>query len=129
MPLAAESAILSAEAERDVERVLEETRSMFGLRQMDAYAAIIDRALSMIAQDPTRPGSTDRSALLPTLRSFPLSFATRRLRGAAHCIYYLPRRRISGRDRVVVVRVLHERMDPVARIGSAMSGGRSIPAR
>lgn len=90
---------------------------------MEAYAAIIDRALSMIGRDPNRPGSADRTTLLPALRSFHLLLATRRRRGAAHCLYYLPRRRIGDRDRVVVVRVLHERMDPAARFPSDVTRG------
>ncbi|RXF74382.1 type II toxin-antitoxin system RelE/ParE family toxin [Hansschlegelia zhihuaiae] len=104
--------VLSQVADADVGAILRETFRVFGPAQVDVYAALIDRALTLVADDPFRPSSIDRSSLYPGARSLHVGIAATRLRGASHVAFYLApteRRRV---DEVYVIRVLHQAMDP-----------------
>lgn len=85
---------LAAAAVRDIAAILEQTEMQFGLRQHDAYEALLGSAIRLIAADPARLGSKDRGDLRPDMRSFPVA------RGGG----------------IFVVRVLHRAMDPRGRI-------------
>ncbi len=107
---------LTGPAERDIRSILRATLQMFGPRQVRAYAGIIQRGIEMAAEDPDRPASLDRSALVPGVRLLHLEFAAGRRGGAAHCLYYMRGRLSDGSPGVIVVRVLHERMEPRHRV-------------
>jgi toxin ParE1/3/4 len=107
---------LTPAAERDIRDILRQTLKRFGTRQLLAYQQIIVSGIEMVADIPDRPGSLDRSDILPGLRLWHLEQAAGRRGGAAHCLYY----RLDGLpDRstgVTIVRVLHEHMEPRHRI-------------
>ncbi|MCJ2015010.1 type II toxin-antitoxin system RelE/ParE family toxin [Methylobacterium sp. J-076] len=108
---------LTLRAERDIEDILRETLRTFGNRQVQAYAEIIDRAVAMIVDDPERPSTRSRTELAPGIRSFHMAHASPRRRGASHILYFSV---IAERREVVVLRVLHEKMEPRLRVGADM---------
>ena len=103
---------LTALADRDIAAILSETAVTFGPRQLAAYAAIIDRGVMMVAEDPQRPGSIDRSEIRPDLRLFHLELAVGRRGAAAHCLYCTPGKLSDGSEGVIILRVLHQHMEP-----------------
>jgi toxin ParE1/3/4 len=107
-------------AERDVRDILRESARQFGPVQRRNYAALIDEAATLIADQPERPGSRMRDELADGLRSFHVELAARRRGAATHVLFYLEGRLEDGRDGVIIVRVLHERMDPLRHIGAGL---------
>jgi toxin ParE1/3/4 len=75
----------------------------------------------MIAENPARTGSQSQDDLAAGLRSFHLEVAARRHGAASHIVYYRLARVADDAEGLVVVRVLHERMDPVRRVTHAVS--------
>lgn len=113
---------LAEPAERDIRNILRETLQMFGPLQVRAYAGIIEHGIALVADEPSRPGSVAREELAPGVRSLHLDIAARRRGGAAHCLYYVTARIPDGTDGVVIVRVLHERMEPRHRVVRSLKG-------
>ncbi len=110
---------LTIEADRDIERILAATYRLFGPNQVLVYADIIKRGLALIADEPTRGSSQDRSELRPGVRSFHLQLAAQRHGAAAHVLYYRIMKQANG-DHVVVVRVLSDQMEPRNRVARAL---------
>jgi toxin ParE1/3/4 len=106
----------TAAADNDVEGILRYTASRFGPLQRRRYAELIDTAALMIAADPMRSGSRVRDEMAPGVRSFPVELAARRRGAAAHVLYYVQATLDDGEDGVIILRVLHERMDPTRHI-------------
>ena len=85
--------ILTERAQQDVLEILELSLELWGPRQMDAYAAAIERTLARLADFPAI--GLQSSHLLPGLRRF---------RVEHHLMYY------TYDDHAVTVhRILHER--------------------
>jgi toxin ParE1/3/4 len=120
---------LTEPAERDVRNILRETLQLFGPIQVTAYAAIIERGMLMVAEKPDRPGTVDRGELAPGVRSLHLEFAARRRGGAAHCLYYLRTPLSDPTEGIVIVRVLHERMEPRYRVLRSLSDVSDLSSR
>jgi toxin ParE1/3/4 len=99
----------------DIVDILKESRRQFGPVQRDRYARLIAKAAEMIGDNPERVGSRKRDDLLDGLRSFHVELAAGRLGAASHVLYYL---RDDGGDGVIILRVLHRRMDSVMHIGT-----------
>jgi toxin ParE1/3/4 len=106
------------EADRDLVAILRDSKRMFGPRQRDRYAELIDRAVSLIAQDPQFTGSISRDDLNPGLRSFPVSRAAVRKGAALRVLSYRTGLMHDGSPGTVVIRILHDRMDPERHIES-----------
>jgi toxin ParE1/3/4 len=102
---------LSRAAEQDVEAILRDTRRTFGTGQRNRYAEIIRVGIEMIATEPDRPGSRQRSDVHPEIRSFHLDLAAGRIGATAHHLFYLKQEIADGEVGIVVLRILHERMD------------------
>lgn len=113
---------LAEPAERDIRNILGESLQMFGPLQARAYARIIERGIALVANDPDCLGSVGREELAPGIRSLHLEIAARRRGGAAHCLYYTTARLPDGMEGVVIVRVLHERMEPRHRVVRSLKG-------
>jgi len=108
---------LAEPAERDIRNILRDTMQMFGPLQVQAYARIIEHGIALVAEDPDRPGSSlDRAELAPGVRLLHLEVASERRGGAAHCLYYMKGRLSDDTTGVIIVRVLHERMEPRHRV-------------
>ena len=111
---------LTHAAERDIRDILRETLKRFGTRQLQAYQQIIASGIEMVADLPDRPGSLDRAEIAPGLRLWHLELTTGRRGGAAHCLYYRVGRLSDGSPGLVILRVLHEHMEPRHRVVRAL---------
>lgn len=107
---------LTEAASADIADILRETTRRFGRLQRANYAHLIDRAIAVVAENPERPGSRPRDELGPGVRSFHVELVARRLGAAAHLLYYFRTLLEDGQEGVLVLRVLHESMDPTRRI-------------
>lgn len=116
---------LTLAAERDIRDVLAATLKMFGTHQLAAYAGLIERGLALIAEDPDRAGSLDRSAVVSGVRLFHLELAAGRRGAAAHCLYYMTGKLSNGEAGVIVLRVLHEGMEPRGKLARALDRTRA----
>jgi toxin ParE1/3/4 len=109
-------------AERDIKDIFRETLKTFGTHQLAVYEQIIIRGIEMICDDPYRPGSLDRSELALGVRLFHLELAAGRRGGAAHGLYYSTGRLSDGTIGTVVLRVLHEHMEPRYKVIRSLRG-------
>ena len=109
---------LTERADRDIAVILRATRRLFGPNQVLRYAAIIDRGIEMVAEEPLRASSHARPELGPGVRAFHLQLAARRSRGASHFLYY----RVPSSDprKLVILRVLADSMEPKGRVARAL---------
>ena len=108
---------LTKEAERDLSEIARYTVATFGPQQAMRYAHLIERAFEMLSEAPLRPASRARDELAPAVRSFHLAQASVRRHGASHVIYYQPAAETP--HGIVVLRVLHESMEPKSRLVDA----------
>lgn len=97
---------LDAQADVDLADILAWSGRRFGIAQRDRYAELIAEALRRITANPSRPGSTDRSDLLPGLRAYPLWLVARRRSASRHIVFYR-----AEHDFILVVRILHDAME------------------
>lgn len=107
-------------AKLDFKAVLKETKELFGPRQRAIYKRLISDGVKMVAEEPTRGGSWNRGGVVPGLRAFHLEHAAGKSGGASHILHYAVERLANGSPRVVILRLLHERMEPrlhIARTG------------
>ena len=94
---------VTEQAEEDVAGILRYTLERWGEQQYWEYAALIEEALVAVAQDPLRGRSR------PETRAGMLAFHVKQPgRNARHVLFYA---HDAVRDRVTVVRVLHDSMD------------------
>ena len=107
---------ITASADRDIKAAVKESARLFGRVQASAYAALVSRAIAMVAEQPEWPGSISKSELRPGVRSFHLELAAGRQGAASHYLYYRLGPLRNGTTGVVILRVLHERMDPNLRL-------------
>ncbi len=103
-------------AKLDFKAVLKETKELFGTRQRAVYKRLISKSVTMIADEPARGGSWDRSGIVPGLRAFHLEHAAGRSGAASHALYYAVEHLADGSQRVVILRLLHEVMEPKLHI-------------
>ncbi|WAJ29458.1 type II toxin-antitoxin system RelE/ParE family toxin [Antarcticirhabdus aurantiaca] len=110
---------LTEAADRDIERILEDTLEFFGPNQLKAYSALIEQALGRVGTDPRGLVTSEREDIGPGVRSLRLADVARRRGAASHSLYFLPR--ADDADAVtVVLRVLHDRMEPRQRVALAI---------
>ena len=107
---------LTREAERDLAEVARYTVATFGAEQAMRYAALIEHAFALLAENPHRPVSRERTELRAGVRSLHLSRAAARRHAASHVLYYHLVAGVDGAQDVVILRVLHERMEPLQRL-------------
>jgi toxin ParE1/3/4 len=79
---------LTEAADEDVGDILRETARLFGRLQRRNYAALIEKAIEMVAEHPERGGSRQRDELALGLRSFHVELAAGRRGAASHVLYY-----------------------------------------
>jgi toxin ParE1/3/4 len=111
---------LTKEAQADIASILRRTKKLFGPLQVSIYAKIIEGGIAMIAADPARPSIIERNDLRPGVRSLHLELVTRRRRSASHMIYFMEMREADGDPTVIVIGVLHEKMEPKRRLNQAL---------
>lgn len=118
---------LTPAADEDITAILRNTKALFGRDQVRIYADVIDSGLAMIAEDPWRPSGIDRSDIRPGLRSFHLELVRRRRRSASHLVYYKVAQAADGQSEVVIIGVLHERMEPKRKLGRSLRDVETTP--
>jgi len=107
---------LTEAADADVTDILSESARLFGPRQRDVYAHLIEKAINLVADAPGWPGTRLREDLGEGVRSFHLELAAGRQGAASHAVYYIAGRMEDGSEGIIVLRVLHERMDPAVHV-------------
>ena len=112
---------LTREAERDLAEIARYTVATFGADQAMRYAALIERAFGLLVEDPDCPASRRRDDLRPGVRCLHLSRAAARRHAASHVLYYHLADGADGAQDIVILRVLHERMEPLKRLVDATS--------
>jgi toxin ParE1/3/4 len=90
---------------------------------MAAYAQLIDKGVALIAASPDRAGSIDRSDVGLGIRSLHLGLVAHRRRAAVHYLYYVTGRLTDGSIGTIVLRVLHQRMEPRRRVIRSLNAG------
>ena len=106
------SYVITEPAERDIKGILNNTLKVFGPRQLITYAEIIDKGMEMVGDKPERGGSIDCFEIRPGVRLFHLELAAGRLGAASHCLYYTAAQIANGTVGTIILRVLHEHMEP-----------------
>lgn len=105
---------LAPAARSDVMEILAHSHKIFGLAARRRYRGLLEAAFSLLAEQPGRLGTLDRSDLGAGcmqfhLRLCPPSVLTEgRVRQPRHAIYF----RVSEPGLIDILRVLHDRMDP-----------------
>lgn len=95
---------------------------MFGPKQVGIYAGYLSRAVELLEDDPSRASSLRRPDLREGARSLHLAIAAGRRGAAAHVLYFREMKDEAGDPVVVIVRVLHEHMDPRLHLGKTPAG-------
>ena len=109
---------LTAAAQRDIRQAIEQSRDRWGDEAAARYATLVRVGLERLSEGPADaavPRPVDRA---PALRALHLRLVRGRSRPAVaqprHMLYFL----VSD-DRVLVIRLLHDRMDPSRHMGEA----------
>jgi len=100
---------LTQTADADLEAILDYTLQHHGLRQLDAYAALIESAVRDLSeQGDNAPLLQHRYTIAADLFSYPIARA-----GSKSPHHLFVSFAINGSDRIAnILRILHERMDP-----------------
>ena len=110
---------LTEAADWDIERILQDTLELFGPNQFKVYSALMDQALTRVGADPAGLGTLQREDIGPGVRSLRLADVAKRRGAASHSLYFLPPGNDAGTV-TVVLRVLHDRMEPLHRVALAI---------
>jgi len=113
---------LTIDADADITQILRTTDRLFGEGQVKEYARIIALGIERVTADPQRAASVDAGWIREGVRLYHLEHAAGRRRGAAHVVFYKLAKGPGGQDELVVLRVLHERMQPKRRLIQALRG-------
>ena len=103
---------LGAAAELDFANILKWTVENFGTRQARVYRHTVIQAIAELAAGPDVVGSRTRDEIMPGLRT--LHVARHGRRGRHFLIY-----RVVARNRIEIVRILHDGMDLSRHLSSA----------
>jgi toxin ParE1/3/4 len=107
---------ISAGAKADFRAILATSLERWGEDGRVRYRSLLIAAMNELGADPERLMSKDCSELLPELRSFHVRHVGRDhgVKMPVHVIYYR-----RARSSIVIVRVLHERMEPAVHLTAA----------
>lgn len=107
---------LTPAADADLQSILEDSGRRFGIAQLERYARLLQRSIDLVSEQPERPGSRARDDIEAGVRSYHVALAARRKGAASHVLYYLADDTGSGGDGVVILRILHDAMEPALHI-------------
>lgn len=118
---------ISRAAQTDLAAILTTSLERWGERGRARYAALLTAAMSKVAATPRGPTTKEHAELGSGIRSFHLRHARGKHGVAApvHVLYYAA----SETGAVEIVRVLHERMEPLRHLGTPMRTLRARPTR
>ena len=109
--------VLAPGARRDLAEIIRDSGRRFGMLQQERYAVLLQSAIERVAVDPRCIGSKDCDDILAGLRSFHVGHAARRRGAASHVLFYEQRTAADESHFVVILRILHDHMDPDLHIG------------
>ncbi len=112
---------LSHPAKADIASILRTSNERHGRQASIRYRALITAALRRIAADPEGHSTVDRPELVAGIRSFHIRHSRDQSDAATvanpvHVVFY----RVLEAGLVEIIRVLHDRMDPVRHIGQPL---------
>lgn len=90
----------TAKAERDLESIIDYTAQEWGAPQANTYLDVLESRAQLLAENPDL--GTTRETVFEGLLSFPYE---------SHILYY--KKHARG---IVIVRILHQHMDPVKHL-------------
>jgi toxin ParE1/3/4 len=104
---------ISLPAQDDLDAILASSEQRWGADARDRYAALLVAAMRKIAREPNATATKARDDVMTGVRSLHIRHAGRRglVQRPVHLVFYS----VTEAD-IEVVRVLHERMDPLAQI-------------
>ncbi len=105
------TAHLTPRAAQDIDQILDHTLNAFGILQFRKYQSLLSQAIADIAATPLRAGSKTRPELGTNHRSWHVQLTGKRQGSASHIIFYYCLNPDPATD-IVILRILHERMDP-----------------
>jgi toxin ParE1/3/4 len=107
---------VSARANADLAEILATSLERWGEDGRIRYRSLLVATMRELGADPERLMSKNCRELAPNLRSFHLRYAGlgHGVKAPVHVIYYR-----KTRSKVVIVRVLHERMEPRMHLTAA----------
>ena len=105
-------------AQSDLARILAASESRWGPEGRRRYAALIEAAMRQVADEPEGAATRERNVLQSGTRSLHLRHvradsSEAKVKNPVHILYY----RSVRPELVEIIRVLHERMDPIRHIG------------
>jgi toxin ParE1/3/4 len=98
--------VLSPRAQRDLDKIWDYSEEFWGVRQADRYVLDLRNALDRLLEHPMLGRLVDD-----------IRVGYRKHRCGSHFIFY----RLAG-DSIVVVRILHQRMDVAAHLANDPDG-------
>jgi toxin ParE1/3/4 len=109
---------VSALARSDIRKILATSARQWGAGGRRRYAALLTAAMQAIAVDPEGPMTRSRSELMSGLRRFHtrhvrMKTSEPKVSSPVHLIYY----QALQPNLIEILRVLHERMDPIRHLG------------
>jgi len=115
---------VAREARGDLEEVLRTSFERWGEAGRARYQALLEAAVDQLVADPERVISLDRRDLAPGLRSVHLRHVGggHGVKQPVHIIYYR-----KARASLVIVRVLHERMEASSHLRTVAARRRPPP--
>ena len=113
---------VSALARADIRKILATSIRQWGSEGGRRYAALLTAALHAVAADPEGLMTRSRGEVMAGLRSRHTRHVRAKTFGAkvsspVHLIYY----QVQQPNLIEILRVLHERMDPVRHLGPSLS--------
>lgn len=103
---------LSDDAKADMEDIWVWTAEKYDVEQADRYQKLLNQALDDIRIEPERPSSRERPELGKRVRSYAIDLSKERsgtgIKSPRHVVFYT----LAYEDTVVVLRILHDRMEP-----------------
>lgn len=117
---------LAEPAQADLKAILETSEARWGPAARLRYRALLGAAMRRVAAEPAGRSTLARDDLAPGLRSFHLRHARAagpegpggQVANPVHVLYY----RVPQPGLVEIVRVLHERADPVRHLDAGEEG-------
>ena len=111
---------LSGPAETDIAAILKISEQRHGREARTRYRALLTAAMRRVAANPEGPATVDCGDLWPGARRLHIRFSRSEspetpVANPVHVIFY----RELRPGLIEIVRVLHERMDPIRHLGAA----------
>ena len=112
--------IIEPPAQADERLILLRSRQLHGAAAMHAYASLMRHAYKLLQENPKRPGVHHREDLSGAPFLFHLRHARRRGQSPKHPRHFILFR--HDKQRVHVLRVLHDSMDIDQHVGGEKTG-------